>query len=83
MTDKYTEAEITELARELKEYLKAHSSAADTLEGIATRWQMASGQMVEQRKLQAVLEQLCDEGWVRKRNMHGGNVLYVPCVDDK
>ena len=78
MHDQTVNAEIAELARDLKQYIKENRSAVDTLDGLSTRWQVATGRCLDPKKIRLALEQLCEQGWLSKRRMQGGKVLYVP-----
>ncbi|SMF27511.1 hypothetical protein SAMN02745866_01749 [Alteromonadaceae bacterium Bs31] len=78
MPGRFTSAEVTELTREIKEYLCVHRNVADTLEGWVTRWRVNHGECVELARMELVMEQLCREKILKKRILHGGTTLYVP-----
>jgi Fe2+ or Zn2+ uptake regulation protein len=67
---------VMDLDDEILTYLREHSSAADTLDGIAEWW--LPRQRYEQGKAQikSVLDQLVAEGRVRCINLSDGTMIY-------
>lgn len=63
-----------ELEMELLDYFARHTSAADTVEGIAQWWLRGPNYSLAQ--VQEVLNKLCEEGKVVRSVRHDGEIYY-------
>jgi Fe2+ or Zn2+ uptake regulation protein len=67
---------LTKLARQILRYLREHPEAQDTVEGIMVWW--VSERAIKQwlPQVRGSLETLVRHGYLEKRNMGDGSVLY-------
>jgi hypothetical protein len=69
--------EIDALARQILQYLRMHSSAADTPQGIARWWLQRQRFEEAVERVQTALDQLVASAQVEARNTPTGAVLYT------
>jgi hypothetical protein len=68
--------EEVRLAEEISNYLCKNPDAGDTPEGIKTWWLEPGESEPRVENITAAMEILVKKGLVRKRQLHGGDVLY-------
>lgn len=66
-----------DVADDILSYLRNHPSAADTLEGILNWWLPRQQYEIEQERVEQALEYLVAQGWVTKKVLADGKILYL------
>lgn len=65
------------LCEAILQHLRAHAFAADTPEGIVSSWLPGTGFADAPDHIEAVLEKMTQEGWLRAHVLPDGRVLYT------
>lgn len=68
--------EVDLVKEKILTYFRDHPNAADSLEGIAKFWLSDLDTAFSQEELKDILEQLVDDGVVRKSNRNIGGAIY-------
>jgi hypothetical protein len=68
--------EEQKLSEKILDYLHKHPGAGDTLKGISSWWLDMNINEPSVEKVNNALEILVKKGHIRKRQLHGGAVLY-------
>ena len=69
--------DVRALSHELTRYLETHPNAADSLEGVVEWWLSTSRYRFARDKVEAALNVLESEGFLSKRVLAGGNIVYA------
>ncbi|GJM17556.1 MAG: hypothetical protein DHS20C13_28830 [Thermodesulfobacteriota bacterium] len=72
----YEKSDLAELHDVIVDYLENNPNAADSLEGIMNYWLPQAYQKIDRAKIEQVLEQLIDEGQVRKIILADKSILF-------
>lgn len=72
----HEKSDISELHDVIVDYLQNNPNAADSLEGIINYWLPQTYQKIDKARVEQVLEQLIDEGQVRKVILADGSILF-------
>ena len=71
-----TSIEITELTREIMQYLDAHPGTADSLEGITQWWLLRQRYLRGLSKVENALDVLTERGEIEKIRHSDGTTVY-------
>lgn len=72
----YEKSDLAELHDVIVDYLRNNPNAADSLGGIMDYWLSQAYNKIDAARIEQILEQLIDEGLVRKIILADGTVLY-------
>jgi hypothetical protein len=72
----YEKSDLAELHDVIVDYLQNNPNAADSLEGIMNYWLPQAYQKIDAARIEQVLEQLIDEGQVRKIILADRSILF-------
>jgi hypothetical protein len=67
----------SEVEQTVLEYLDSHPYAADTLDGITSWWLPRQRYTTAQRRIEAVLARLVDQGVLQLRRLPNGTAMYA------
>ncbi len=80
--DNDDEANATDVAEEILDYLKSHPRVADTLDGVTRWWLLRQRYLRGLNQVESALEDLVTQGLVEKRLYSHGTVVYAATLDN-